>query len=324
MAKEKDIARALKQGGVIAPLFGTTCLLSTDKEKIVQLMGAAYQLVHPEKLPPGELKYPELLTQPLVLITETQQPGWAVAPSGLLAAAVASIAQPVWFGIPDQPEDIDETVEIAGNWIKIQLDKDMPADIGPAVLDLSNLPPVVLRKGTPGILKLEQILGTKVHLGPKVILSILVVCTGNSCRSPLAAAILSQICAELPVVVSSAGIAAPVGNPATQFAIAVGKEMGVDLTSHRARQLDRKMVETADLILVMEQGQRRVILEQVPGAAEKVRLLGGYPEKEEEILDPIGRSIEFYRQIALLLKSGALRVAADIKSRLKPGHHLEN
>lgn len=306
------------------PLFGTTCVLSTDKEKIVRLLGSTYQLVHPKKLPLPDFKPAELLNLPVVLITEKGEPGWTIAPAGLPETVVGLIDQKVWFGIPDQEENLEELLEMAGNWIKLQPNKDMSIGTGPSVLDLTSSPPVLLRKGVASIFQLEQILGAPVLLGPGVILSVLVVCTGNSCRSPLAAAFLSQAFTGMPVVVSSAGIAAPVGNPATQFAIAVGKEMGVDLTTHRARQLDKKMIEAADLILVMEQGQRRFILEQMPEAAAKVWLLAGYPEKEEEIPDPIGRSIEFYRQVALLLKSGALRVAADLKNRWKAEPHLDN
>ncbi|NPV14881.1 low molecular weight protein arginine phosphatase [candidate division WOR-3 bacterium] len=324
MGKEKDIARALQKGGVFAPLFGTTCILSTDKETIVRLLGSAYQLVHPEKLPSSDLKSSGLLNLPVVLITEKGGPGWTIAPAGLPEAVVGLVDQKVWFGIPDQEENLEELLEMAGNWIKMRLSKDMAIGIGPTVLDITSSPPVVLRKGAAGVFQLERILGAPVLLSPGVILSVLVVCTGNSCRSPLAAAFLSQTCTGMPVVVSSAGIAAPVGNPPTQFAIAVGKEMGVDITSHRARQLDKKMVEIADLILVMEQTQRQFILEQVPEAADKVRLLAGYPEKEQEIADPIGRSIEFYRQVALQLKSGALRVAADLKNRWKTEPHPDN
>ncbi len=324
MGKEKDIARAMQKGGVMMPLFGTTCILSTDKEKLVRLLGSAYQLVHPEKLPLPDFTPAELLNLPVVLITEKGEPGWTIAPAGLPEAAVAAIDQTVWFGIPDQEENLEELLEMAGNWIKFQLNKDMSIGTGPSVLDFTSSPPVLRRKGVAGIFQLEQILGTPVLLGPGVIISVLVVCTGNSCRSPLAAAFLSQAFAGMPVVVSSAGIAAPVGNSATQFAIAVGKEMGVDLTTHRARQLDKKMIEAADLILVMEQTHRQFILELAPGAVAKVRFLGGYPEKPQEIADPIGRSIEFYRSVALLLKSGALRVAADLKNRWKTEPHLDN
>lgn len=313
MGKEKEIARALKEGGIIMPLFGTDCLVSTKEKEIVRLLGGAYRLLSREKVPKGKFSFVELLNLPVVLIPERENPGWAVAPPGLPEAVVSQIDEPVWFGIPEEPETLEDVVQTAGKWIKINLNRKRSIGPGPTVIDLSAETPVVMRKGTLGVFELERIISRDVRLGPGVILSIFVVCTGNSCRSPLAAAFLAQACAGLPVIVTSAGVGAPVGNPATQFAIAVGKELGVDLTSHRARQVDRNMIVAADLILVMEHEHRRIIREQVPEAEHKVRLLGGYPDSEEEIADPIGRSIEFYRSVAILLKSGARRVAADIK-----------
>lgn len=313
MGKEKEIARALKEGGIIMPLFGTGCLLSTKEKEIVRLLGGAYRLISREKLPKEKFSFVELLNLPVVLIPEIEKPGWAVAPPGLPEAVVSQIDEPVWFGIPEEPETLEDVIQTAGKWIKINLNRKGSIGPGPTVLDFSAETPVVLRKGTLGVFELGRIIRRDVRLGPGVILSILVVCTGNSCRSPLAAAFLAQACAGLPVIITSAGVAAPVGNPATQFAIAVGKELGVDLTSHRARQLNRNMIEDADLILVMEEEQRRIIGEQLPGVEKKIRFLGGYPDRAEEIADPIGHSIEFYRSVAILLKSGALRVAANIK-----------
>ncbi|MGQ9677696.1 MAG: arsenate reductase/protein-tyrosine-phosphatase family protein [bacterium] len=314
MGKENEIAVKLKEGGVILPLFGTGCLLSTKEEAIIRLLGNAYRLISRKDLSEKAFSLTELLNLPVVVITEKGGPGWALAPAGLLEAVVSQIDEPVWFGIPEEPKMLEEVIETAGKWIKLNLNREKSNKSGPTVIDLSAETPAVLQKGSIGVFELKQMLKSKVRLGPKVILSVLVVCTGNSCRSPLAAALLAQACTGLPVIVSSAGVAAPVGNPATQFTIAVGKELGVDLTSHRARQVDRKMIEEADLILVMEQLQRRLISELVPGAEKKIRLLGGYPEREKEIADPIGHSIEFYRSVALELKSGTLSVADDIKS----------
>lgn len=316
--KIREVVNALKTEGVIAPLFGIPCLLSTRKDLIIRLTGNAHRLIQD----PTQLSHPaldaqlivRLLSLPVVVILNEEGSGWAVAPPGWPKQVVSQIGETVWFGIPD--EDIENLIATSGVRIKVIEMKEGQAGAGPAVIDLRFTPPLLLRKGTPGILNLEQILGTNLHLAPGIILSILTVCTGNSCRSPLAAALLARACAGLPVTVGSAGIAAPVGNPATEFAIAVGKELGVDISNHRARQLDRPAIESSDMILVMENGHREWIVSHLPSAREKVRLLGGYPDREIEIPDPIGHSLEFYRSTALLIKAGALKVATDIKNRL--------
>src|SRR3989442_8878821 len=88
---------------------------------------------------------------------------------------------------------------------------------------------------------------------------ILLVCTGNICRSPLAAALLTRALAERGfegIDVSSAGTGAWDGAPASEGAYLVGLERGLDLSGHRARLLTRELVEAADLILTMARHHR--------------------------------------------------------------------
>ena len=96
---------------------------------------------------------------------------------------------------------------------------------------------------------------------------ILFVCTGNTCRSPIAAAIARRIAQEraLPHLdLGSAGTSAVDGQPASDGALLVGIERQLDLTEHRARQLTPELVDQADLILVMG-----------PHHLERVEALGG-------------------------------------------------
>jgi low molecular weight protein-tyrosine phosphatase len=91
---------------------------------------------------------------------------------------------------------------------------------------------------------------------------ILVVCTANQCRSPLTAAALARRAAEsdLPVVVTSAGIAALPGALATPPTVAAGRRIGLDLSGHLATSLDPSSVRDADLVIGLE---RRHIQEVV-------------------------------------------------------------
>lgn len=101
-------------------------------------------------------------------------------------------------------------------------------------------------------------------------LHILTVCTGNVCRSPLVEVLLRQVLHGLPVSVASAGTAALVGDSMTPQNRRIADELGIaDAAEHRARQLTRDMLETADLVLALTRDHRRAAVELVPRTAKK-------------------------------------------------------
>ncbi len=89
---------------------------------------------------------------------------------------------------------------------------------------------------------------------------------------------------EEEITVESAGLGALVGHAASDFAVELMRERGVDITSHRARQLHPDMVSAADLILVMELGHKKAIDEMDQAARGKVHRLGEWQDRE--ISDP--------------------------------------
>lgn len=100
--------------------------------------------------------------------------------------------------------------------------------------------------------------------------SILVVCVGNICRSPVGERILASL---LPKVnVTSAGIGALVGHGADSTAAEVAASRGVSLNGHVARQFTNRIGEENDLILVMEAGHRREIAKQAPHLLGRIML----------------------------------------------------
>lgn len=122
--------------------------------------------------------------------------------------------------------------------------------------------------------------------------SILAVCTGNICRSPLAEAYLRE---RLPKVrVTSAGVGALVGEPVAEHAVTVAEEAGLQLDEHRGRQVDGAAVRGSDLILVMERGQQAWIESRYPHARGRIFLLGHWSEGTE-VPDPYGRDLDAFR-----------------------------
>ena len=125
--------------------------------------------------------------------------------------------------------------------------------------------------------------------------SILVVCEGNHCRSPIAEVLFgSSLGPEF--CVSSAGLTALAGVPADIEAIRIMAENGFDLTRHRGRQLTPAIALSADLILVMEHTQKDWCERVVPSTRGRIFLLGHWlATPPPEIADPFHRGPEAFK-----------------------------
>jgi protein-tyrosine phosphatase len=121
--------------------------------------------------------------------------------------------------------------------------------------------------------------------------SILVVCIGNICRSPIGEHLLRNQLKGISV--ASAGLSALVGRGADPNAISASADHGIDLTHHRAQQFNATMANSSDLILVMDRAQKRQIVNYLPSVSGRIFMLG---ESEGiDIADPFKKSIsDFY------------------------------
>jgi protein-tyrosine-phosphatase len=130
-------------------------------------------------------------------------------------------------------------------------------------------------------------------------MQVVFVCTGNTCRSPLAEAIARGVASRrqfADVEFASAGTSAWEGAPASDGALLVGLEHGLDLNAHRARQLTGERVHQADLILAM--GPHHLERVEALGGEGKAYLLTGYAshgQEERAISDPFGGGLDVYR-----------------------------
>lgn len=134
---------------------------------------------------------------------------------------------------------------------------------------------------------------------------LLFVCSGNTCRSPLAEAV-ARADARLPVGwgVASAGLHCAPGAPASREAVAVAREHGWELGGHRTRPMTDALAASASLLVAMTTDHVRELRRRFPHGAHKVRLLRDFSAaaRGRDIPDPFGGSAEDYRACLAALR----------------------
>lgn len=159
---------------------------------------------------------------------------------------------------------------------------------------------------------------------------ILFVCTGNTCRSPMAEGGLRALLQGRGVEeieVFSAGTAAIPGCPATLYAAEAVKTWDGDISGHKSRPLTRELLEEVDLILAMTENHYQTVTSMLPEAEAKTFLLKNYPEPGrdgEGVSDPIGGSLDMYNQTFLEIGEELGRILPDLlklaeKKRIEKG-----
>lgn len=139
-------------------------------------------------------------------------------------------------------------------------------------------------------------------------MKIVFVCTGNTCRSPMAEAFLKDILVKKgenieDYYITSAGISTMDRLDASTNSILALKEHYIDITNHKSKRLTYKLIEDADLILTMGLGHKEAILRAFPKLKNKVFTIKEFlRENDSDVVDPYGGSLGIYRNTANEIK----------------------
>ncbi len=153
-------------------------------------------------------------------------------------------------------------------------------------------------------------------------MNILFVCTGNTCRSSMAEALLKDMIKEKgsksdEMNIYSAGIFAIEDMGASSQAVIAMENRGIDLTKHKSRLITKEMIEDADLILTMTVRHKKLIHEIESSAKGKVFTLKEYagsdPKIPLDITDPFGQPVDEYNKTADEIRGALLKVLEKIK-----------
>ena len=214
--------------------------------------------------------------------------------------------------ITDKPPavDADQVLEQLSGRIGLLLDAG-PCKYGMSstVVKIGKRDMVVLRPGVYSKPELEALSQVK----------FLFVCTGNTCRSPMAEGIFRKYLAEklqcnvdeidkMGYIINSAGIIGSVGYPASTEAVAACAAKGVDIKAHRNKGLSRELIEESDIIFVMEQIHGDRVIALAPTAANRCLLLAS----KTGIPDPIGQPQESYNNCAKLIERAVQKRISEL------------
>ena len=149
-------------------------------------------------------------------------------------------------------------------------------------------------------------------------LTLLFVCTGNTCRSPMAEQIFNEQARGLSAHAISAGLDAKPGSPINPQAPVALTQLGYSPKEHRSTLVSTEAVEEADVVLTFTQDQKNELGERFPAATGKLFTISEYANstsgKHEDVADPYGKSAEVYKETAETIYSLVGLIVSSLKT----------
>ena len=272
---------------------------------------------------------------PLTVLFPVRDPRAAPIVREIDPAAAAALYHDGVIGLrcPDHPQTRDLLNEAGGPVVAASANvagRPPPRDVAESLRDLNDrvdlaldggptrlsVPSTVVRLDGSGFEIVRAGAYDEAALRRMAAMNFLFVCTGNTCRSPMAAAMCERVLVDRQggdtsaltageVSVKSCGVFAGSNSGASPEAMEVMSRRGADLSGHRTQPLTAELIRQADHIYVMTRKHLDRVVEMVPSATDRCHLLG-----DGDIHDPIGGSIDVYAECAD-------RIEASLRARLK-------